>query len=115
MPVETSLVGVAAPPSSAGTLLAVTPCMTTEHRVTVRHVPTSTEHIVWAAGGPDDGTLIGLATACGKHIDDSENWVEMPERFGDLGVIECRDCLDRLSWLTTRPEEATRPEGPRGS
>jgi hypothetical protein len=74
----------------------MTTAPSTEHRVTVRHVPTSTEHIVWAAGGPEDGGLIGLETACGKRIDDSDNWVEVPERFGDLGVIECRDCLNRL-------------------
>lgn len=68
-----------------------------ERRVTVRYIPARTNHYVFAAGSPEDGSLFGLATLCGRLIEDPDQWLEDPNRrLEDMGAPParmCRQCL----------------------
>jgi hypothetical protein len=48
-------------------------------------------HAVYANGGPEDGSLYGFSTLCGKRIVDIETWQEMPG-----AQVSCRRCLHSI-------------------
>lgn len=56
----------------------------------VRYLPTNTTHLFRCArgSGPEDGSLYGFSSACGRTIDDIDQWNEEP---GNL-ELTCGAC-----------------------
>ncbi len=44
--------------------------------------------VINASGGPEDGSLHGFYTACGRRIEHGWYWVERPD-----GIVTCGNCL----------------------
>ena len=65
--------------------------MSTERMVIARFVPTRTDHRVYAAGGPAEGSLYGMDTVCGRTIEQPEQWLEAPTAPGQRCQVCWRD------------------------
>jgi hypothetical protein len=83
--------------------------------VRVRYLPTGTVHLVWAAGGPEDGSLYGFQTHCGRRIEDPDQWQEGRDWTPAWAVLiaspwpndepMCRSCLGGRRSQTTAAVE----------
>lgn len=58
-------------------------------------------HAVMAGGGPQDGSLFGTLTWCGKLFDEGEGWVELEE-----GEIDCLQCQRSLAAYEAKRQAA---------
>ena len=45
-------------------------------------------HAVYASGGPEEGSLWGMYTLCGKLMEDNVIWTEEPE-----ARLTCKRCI----------------------
>ena len=60
--------------------------------VEIRYLPTRVTHLVWAAGGAEDGSLYGFSTLCGRRIVAMNRWAEDPRRHERNGLPVGRPC-----------------------
>lgn len=58
--------------------------------LTIQRVSTGKIHLVYAGGGPSDGSLYGFYTLCGYPIKDIAQWIEFES------VATCKRCLARV-------------------
>lgn len=69
------------------------------------YLPTRTLHAVYAAGGPQDGSLYHFYTLCNRRIDQTDRWREIdrshPYEFAYHHAIrhckQCQHIIDRDS------------------
>ena len=73
----------------------------TKFDVAIRYLPTGRTHLVFAAGGPRDGSLYGFSTLCGRRIVAMNRWREEPVRDADH---ICASCTETLWRETSEPE-----------
>lgn len=77
------------------------------------YLPTRRLHAVYAAGGPEDGSLYHFYTLCNRLIENPDDWHEVADPLGRSGLLfpegkpiravhHCKQCqriIDRDSLL----------------